>query len=210
MHLGSAMQRTIAVVTGILLFLPALADATVYRWRRDGALHFSNDSADVPAGEPDALHAYTAAKPAPAAVVSSASDVSSGGFPVEPALDSPSAYERGFDAALRLSEQRMHDAVTLAGAMIEAASEPAPAPPPPIVIQQRPPAHVAIVRASYPLRTADPYPYIGAYPVSWPWLVSPAIIGGGFVRHHKPFRLGHGRRGGGFHASCGLRGRGRR
>lgn len=210
------MQRVLAgLVAWTLLLSAGSAGATVYRWRdADGALHFSNDSADVPPGEPEAFHSYTPRTPARVTPESGALGVYSRGAAVELG-DPPGEYERGLAAGIRLGEEQVRAAAELARVMLERTPE-APSAWVPIARQQ-PAVSVSIVRAprrwfhsSGPWLDVAPwfdgypygYPYCG-YPYWSPWVVSPAFVGGHFGRFHS-FRFGHhGKRGGFMRAGRG-------
>jgi hypothetical protein len=140
------MQRVLAgLVVWTLVVAAGSADATVYRWRdADGALHFSNDSADVPPGEPEAFHSFTTRAPARVATESGAPAVSplaTGGVVGDP----PGEYERGLAAGIELGEQQLRAAAELAAVMVERVPEAPPAWVP--IPQPEPGVSVSIIRA---------------------------------------------------------------
>lgn len=111
----------------------SVAHATVFAWKGEGgALHLSNDPADVPETHRPSAQQFTsklAGKPTPTDSASVPSPLP----PVEPTH----AYERGVERGLQAAERQMEMTNELLKTTLQAVRQPSPPPPPTIIIQQQ-------------------------------------------------------------------------
>ena len=186
------MRRCTFIVVLLLLLVARPAAATVYSWHDSGgALHISNDSDEVPAGQADDLRKFTARKFTAKDPARSSADPSIAGLPSPaPVDDPPGDYQRGLEAGMRVAESQVRMAAELARTILAAmpAREPVPVAQPPAVSVSYVPGPDDFVGSGYGcdgyLGCGYPYPY---------WYFGPAIVGRRLDRHfHHPGMRGSG------------------